>query len=601
MSHWKKGKQLNNGQYTIDGILLRSGSGLSYKARVNDTGELAVIRIIENTWQNQQEYPQKQEQLIKQAIKIANCHHPNLVKLDAQVFQGDEQWYMVMEYVEGEDLASYVDCRGKFTEKQAVNIIGKIGSALNLLHQSGFIHQNVKPQNIVLRRDIFEPVLIDFGLAIELFNPHKQNVNLHAINPFIAIEQYQKSSPRGAYTDVYALAATLYVLVTAKLPAPANFRQYQDLIPPKQFNPTISEHLNQAILRGMELDVRLRPVSIREWLKLLKSPQETSINILKTNSDNPQSHSLPKIQASSATQKQPEEKLLPPVQSFDFDTVIFKTKPGLFGLVSGLRKNVIHRTGKCFTERLDNNVNLEMVFIPKGSFLMGSNNQEPIRYKNEGPQHKVTLAPFYMGKYPITQAQWKAVASLGKIKRTLNSNPSCFRGDNLPVEKISWYDAVEFCQRLSLHTGREYRLPTEAEWEYACRGGTKTAFYVGNTLATDLANYDSRKEQNKKAKSKYGKKTTPVDNFPPNPFGLYDLHGNVWEWCEDHYSSNYQFHPKDGTAYYSQIKSQTRVVRGGSWSLNSSHCRCARRSDYTPKSSYNFVGFRVVCVIKENY
>ena len=135
MSHWKKGKQLNNGQYIIDGILLRSGSGLSYKARVKDTGKLVVVKTIQNTGQNQLEYAKKQEQLIKQAIKIANCHHPNLVKLDPQVFQGDEQWYMVMEYVEGKDLASYVDCRGKFTEKQAVNIIGKIGSALNLLHQ----------------------------------------------------------------------------------------------------------------------------------------------------------------------------------------------------------------------------------------------------------------------------------------------------------------------------------------------------------------------------------------------------------------------------------------------------------------------------------
>ena len=583
MSHWKKGKQLNNGQYIIDSMLPRGGSGLVYKARIQDTGQLVVLKTIPI------DYAKKQEQLVRQAIRIANCHHPNLVKLYPQVFQEDELWYMVMEYVEGSSLASYLDGQGKLTEKQAVNIIRKIGSALNLLHQSGFIHQNVKPQNIVLRKDIVEPVLIDFGLAIELFNLQEEEISSSFVDHFIAIEQYQTNRQIGPHTDVYALAATLYVLVTAQLPTPANYRQYQDLIPPKQINPHISDRLERAIIKGMELELSSRPLSLREWFTMLKSSPKTTTNSFIAPPSKPQSHSSREIINSSPTHNQPEEKLSPKIRSFDFDIVTLEIKPKLFGLMSYLSKSFVSRTGKCFIESLDDNVNLEMVFIPGGSFLMGSNNKESGRNKDESPQHKVKLLPFYMGKCPVTRAQWRAVASLEKINRHLNSNSSYFKGNNLPVEKISWYDAVEFCQRLSQYTGRKYRLPTEAEWEYACRGGTTTRFYFGNTIATDLANYDSRQ--------KHGKKTTPVDSFPPNPFGLYDLHGNVWEWCEDHYSSNYQFNPNNGTAYYARMKNQYRVVRGGSWSLNSSYCRCARRSSYAPDSNYNFVGLRVVCAL----
>ena len=178
-----------------------------------------------------------------------------------------------------------------------------------------------------------------------------------------------------------------------------------------------------------------------------------------------------------------------------------------------------------------------------------------------------------MGKYPITQAQWQIVAGFPQEKLQLQPEPSRFKGDNRPVEQISWYDAVEFCARLSQKTGRNYRLPTEAEWEYACRAGTNSAFHFGETITTDIANYRGTDDEEYGWKGNYGEgpkgeyreETTPVDKFSyANAFGLCDMHGNVWEWCEDYWHENYKGAPSDGSAWLTG-NDDIRVVRGGSW------------------------------------
>ena len=197
---------------------------------------------------------------------------------------------------------------------------------------------------------------------------------------------------------------------------------------------------------------------------------------------------------------------------------------------------------------LGDGVTLEMIPIPGGNFEMGSPATEKQRSNNEGPIHSVTVAPFYMSKHPITQCQWQAIAKLYPLKQELDPNPSCFQGDRLPVEKVSWYDAVEFCQRLSLLTNSKYRLPSEAEWEYTCRGGTTTPFYVGTTITTESANYDGHSLYEDEDEGCYREKTTPVGGLGlPNKFGLYDLHGNVWEWCADYWHEDYQNAPTDGS------------------------------------------------------
>jgi formylglycine-generating enzyme required for sulfatase activity len=230
------------------------------------------------------------------------------------------------------------------------------------------------------------------------------------------------------------------------------------------------------------------------------------------------------------------------------------------------------------TEDLGNGVTLEMVYIPEGRFLMGSPKTEKGRYSDEGPQHQVTLEPFYMGKYPVTQAQYEAV--MGK-------NPSYFNGKNRPVERVYWNDAVAFCKRLSEMTGRTYRLPSEAQWEYAARAGTTTPFYFGETITSELANYNYNI-----------KETTDVGSFPPNAFGLYDMHGNVWEWCADTWHKNYEGAPTDGSVWEKEPSRNNRVLRGGSWSLVAGLCRTASRDWLGPGVRDDGVGFRVVWVAR---
>ena len=272
-------------------------------------------------------------------------------------------------------------------------------------------------------------------------------------------------------------------------------------------------------------------------------------------------------------------------------------------------KTVIKRsrqTAQYFIEDLGSGIELEMVLIPGGSFLMGSREDEPERLSNESPQHEVTIIPFCMGKYPVTQAQWKAVASLAQVNGELKANPSHFKGENHPVEQVSWSDAVEFCDHLSSHTKRPYRLPSEAEWEYACRAGTTTPFHFGETITTDLANYRGIDNEEFKrsdsydqgSKGIYRQETTPVGSFGvANAFGLYDLHGNVWEWCADHWHDNYEGSPKDGSAWIDDNNNDNheRMLRGGSWLSNPQVCRSACFCGCDAGDRLKGIGFRVVC------
>jgi formylglycine-generating enzyme required for sulfatase activity len=259
-----------------------------------------------------------------------------------------------------------------------------------------------------------------------------------------------------------------------------------------------------------------------------------------------------------------------------------------------------------FTEDLGDKIGLDMVLIPAGSFEMGSPEDELERMDWEGPPHTLTVPTFFMGRTPITQAQWRQVVKLPKVKADLKPSPSNFKGDNRPVEQVSWNDATEFCARLSRYTNREYRLPSEAEWEYACRAGTTTAFHFGETIDVEVANYQAQDKKigdttypGKYGRGKFGeyrKQTTPVGSFPPNQFGLHDMHGNVWEWCMDDWHDNYKGAPNDGSAWLKNAETASnKVLRGGSWDLNPRDCRSAIRSNGSRDVRGFNVGFRVIC------
>ncbi|MBD2603515.1 SUMF1/EgtB/PvdO family nonheme iron enzyme [Scytonema hofmannii FACHB-248] len=302
----------------------------------------------------------------------------------------------------------------------------------------------------------------------------------------------------------------------------------------------------------------------------------------------------PRERESSTPISQPQSPPRIQTQPFEFDTATV-VKSGLFGLGKPYKINRSRGRTEFFTEDLGNGVVLEMVAIPGGQFLMGSPENELERRDRESPQHTVTVQPFFMGKFPVTQAQWAAVAVLKKVKIDLKLDPSKFKGANRPVECVSWNHAIEFCARLFNKTGKNYRLPSEAEWEYACRAGTTTPFYFGETISTDLANYNGNNTYGSGIKGEYRQQTTDVGIFSANPFGLFDMHGNVWEWCQDEWHQNYNEAPANGRAWVSENYNRSPLLRGGSWYGFPVLCRSASRSYYDPAYDFLDLGFRVVC------
>ena len=220
---------------------------------------------------------------------------------------------------------------------------------------------------------------------------------------------------------------------------------------------------------------------------------------------------------------------------------------------------------------------IPLELIPAGSYRRGTS------LPGERPCRHVEIKSFYMGRYPVTQFQWRVVADMPQVNRELDPDPASFKGNNRPVENVSWHDAVEFCDRLTLHTNHQYRLPSEAEWEYACRAGTTTSLYFGDNLVNEQANFHGNVG-----------KTTPVGTYSPNAYGLYDMHGNVWEWCQDHWHDDYDGAPTDGSAWEDREEDSNRVVRGGCWYSYPRWCRSAFRNFNLPRYHSDKIGFRVV-------
>ncbi|MCG8367433.1 MAG: SUMF1/EgtB/PvdO family nonheme iron enzyme [Pseudanabaenales cyanobacterium] len=295
----------------------------------------------------------------------------------------------------------------------------------------------------------------------------------------------------------------------------------------------------------------------------------------------------------------PSPLAISPASTFEFEVIVMRIKrTGFLGVGKPrIKANRQWKKAEYRTEDLGDGVNLEMIAIPGGAFEMGSPEGKGVP-SDERPQHGVTVSSFWMGKYPVTQAQWRTIAALPKVGRELDLDPAKFEGDNCPVENISWYDAVEFCLRLSQKTGQMYRLPSEAEWEYACRAGGATPFHFGETIAPNLANYNGNYTYAHGPRGIYRRQTSPVGNFGiANAFGLYDMHGNVWEWCLDHWHSNYQGAPTDGRAWETGGDDCYRLMRGGSWYYVPGYCRSANRNWANPDHRNNDIGLRLVSVI----
>ncbi|MGC9528797.1 MAG: SUMF1/EgtB/PvdO family nonheme iron enzyme [Limnospira sp.] len=574
--YWPNGHSLQNGKFTIETVLGQGGFGITYKALHRGFNAPVVIKTPNAFLQHDPDYAKYVQRFIREAQILAQLErdpNPHIVRVK-DLFQEAGAHCLVMEFIEGKNLYTLVQEQGTLSEQTALALICPIARALEQVHRGGIVHRDATPVNIMLRGN-GQSVLIDFGIAGNVV-PTVTSSKIFGNQAFAPYEQLIKGD-RSPTVDIYTLAASLYYAVTGQLPTDCFARKVdrEELVPPKNLAP-VSDFVNDAIMAGMALNKTRRPQSMQEWLKLLEPPKRTPLYRPKTT-------------------------------PFSFEIVKVNKKG----------KEISRSPGQaeCIVEDLGNGVTLEMVLIPGGTFTMGSpaSEQRWSGYSGEEePQHRVTIQPFLMGKYPITQAQWKRVANLPKLQRDLDPDPARFKGNNRPIERVSWYDAIEFCARLAQATKKPYRLPSEAQWEYACRAGTTTPFHFGETLTTDIANYDGNYTYSSGVKGVYRQETTPVGQFKvANAFGLYDMHGNVWEWCADPWHGNYKDAPSDGRVWdennndyqdydidvlVNLLKTkEMRVLRGGSWFNLPELCRCAFRYGVDPDYLNIDIGFRVSC------
>lgn len=508
--------------------------------------------------------------------------HPQIPELLAY-FTFDKRQYLIQQFIEGLNLQQELNLKGNFNEEKIRAFLADILPILKYVHQNKVIHRDIKPENLIRRASDQKIFLVDFGASKVI-----ENTSLSVTGTVIGSAQYaspEQSMGKPQYcSDLYSLGVTCLHLLTGIDPFDLFDTGEGDWVWRDYLvdNP-VSDELGQVLDKLVQSGYKKRYQSVDEVMRALNLTQ--SINKQQLTQQ---------VQQSYPTIKTPIQQ----------------------------QKN--------FTENLPNGVKLEMMDIPAGSFLMGTDDVDMDKlwkkymrncfFDKEVPQHQVTLKAFMIGKYPITQAQYQTV--MGK-------NPSYFSNAKKaplstgswadhPVDSVSWYDAQEFCQKLSEITGKKYKLPSEAQWEYACRAGSQTEYYFGDdeNQLSDYAWYGNNSGKSKldtfnlfqtHPSSYYDKimKNEPqshqVGLKKRNSWGLYDMYGNLYEWCEDDWHENYHNAPTDGTAWIDNDNSNCsqnsnkKVVRGGSWYHRSEECRSANRSYIIGGNCYDRYGFRVIC------
>jgi formylglycine-generating enzyme required for sulfatase activity len=538
-------------RYRMIGFLGAGGFGRTYLAKdIDRLNQRCVVKQLAPNVQGTWEINKAVELFQQEARQLQQLgQHPQIPSLDAY-FEDNKYLYLVQQFVDGDNLLTLFQNQGILQESQVKQLLLELLPVLKFIHEQKIIHRDIKPENIMRRRSDGLLVLIDFGVSKQLSGTVMSKPGTRIGTPgYAPLEQMQGGEAYPA-SDLFSLGATAFHLLTGVHP--------DGLWTEHGYSWTANwqKHLKNPIDKGLALilskllakDIRPRYQSAEEVLRDFQ--RQSTPNFIHT------------------------------LKRFDFDKVTVD--------VRGNITNRQQRQAQFFRENLGSGAILDMVAIPGGRFVMGSPNTEAERRDNETPQRTVNISPFFMGKYPVTQAQYQAL---------MGNNPSHFKGffksKQLPVEQVTWDDAVEFCRKLSQKTGKTYRLPSEAEWEYACRAGTTTPFYFGKTITPDLVNYDGNYPYGAAPKGLYRKQTTDVGSFGPNPFGLYDMHGNVWEWCSDKWHDNYSGAPTDGSSWETGGGSEYRVLRGGSWRNNAVYCRGADRCYRSADSRGRDRGFRV--------
>ena len=540
MTGLPEGAFLQNGKYRIDKKLDNGGFGITYLGtQVGLERHVAIkeffmkdfcIRdkqtsIVSIPNDDYREFADRfRSKFIKEARTIAKLNHQHIIRVH-DIFEENGTAYYVMEFHSGGSLADLVEKRGRLSEDVALRYIRQVADALRYIHDHQLTHLDVKPANVLLDENQ-NAVLIDFGLTKHYDQTGAQTTTspVGMSHGYAPLEQYSMGgvglfSPA---TDIYALGATLYKLLTGEVPPEAN-EVNEDGLPP--FPGYVSKQTAHAITEAMNPNRKKRPQTIDDFLALLGDGE----------------HRLQKH----------------------------------IDLAGGVRGCATHITDDGGRQLIVNGVSFKMVLVDGGEFVMGGTAEQACPDPDEMPQHKVKLSAFFMSETLVTQALYKAV--MGVNPSHFNTNPQH------PVESVTWHDCQRFIQTLNQITGFKFRLPTEAEWEYAARGGQQShgCQFAGSAEVDSVAWYEKNSEMT----------THPVMTKQPNELGIYDLSGNVWEWCADWKG---EYFPEKQTNPRGVEDGRERVSRGGAWFSSERTCRVSNRNSNVPGHRSMMLGFRIV-------
>jgi formylglycine-generating enzyme required for sulfatase activity len=596
--------------YQIIKKLGQGAFGRTYLAKDTDLmGEFRVIKKL--TAQGEGSARQKAQELFqREANQLYYLNHPQIPKLYAY-FEQNNALYLVQEFIRGEDLFQEFKKQGQFSEQKVILVLQELLPVLDYIHQQNVLHRDIKPENIMrpnqaayanVTNSKSKLVVIDFGGAKQTNNSQSSAPATVIYTPGYAAIEHMIGQPCAA-SDLYSLGATCARLLTGCFPQPDEQGNYKDDLY-DQINLCwkwqevlqrqgikVSERLAKVLDKLLESSAKNRYQSAQEVLEDLNPTVKSPVQFTPPVTVSPpvSQNLTPTATPVKQTPTPSSNLIIPQTKRFKFETVTLELTKAWFSNKLNIKTLTKKSAADYITLQLGGGVTLDLVAIPGGKFIMGSPPNEKERQETESPQHEVTIPSFYLGKYPVTQAQWKAV---------MKSNPSRYKKDDHPVELVSWEKCQEFCEKVTLLTGLSVRLPSESEWEYGCRGGTFTPFYFGETITSDVANYQGTSSYNlENYQSEVRGKTTPVGSFPANPFGLYDMAGNVWEWCADNWHNNYQNAPSDGNPWL-ESNSKYYLIRGGSWKHSSKSCRSACRFGPLPSDFLDvYLGFRLALTL----
>jgi formylglycine-generating enzyme required for sulfatase activity len=543
--------------WTLEQLLGRGGWGQVWKAV--KASRRAALKVMHPELARD---PSFVERFTSEILSLARLdRHANLVKIETFGF-GRDMPYLVMEFVEGATLENHLARHGALSWDSAHRLFEGLADGLRTAHARGIVHRDIKPANVLLRPD-GSGVLVDFGLA-GLTDSSGKTARA-GYTPLFAAPEQLRSGQADTRSDVFSLAATLHYALLYNDAARREPHCFKAALVPAA--------VRTLLTRSLDNHPAERPADAAEFLAGLRhdpAAEQRLVTLYEEILDRGQGK--PTDADKRALGELCRKHGIPTERA----NAVLREVHARWHAAHPPRKE------PSAGDLIQNSLGMKFAWCPPGTFMMGSPSSEAERGDDES-QHRVTLTKgFYLGIHAVTQAQWRAV---------MGSNPSNFKGDHLPVEQVSWDMCQEFCPKLGQKDGKRYRLPTEAEWEYACRAGTTTPFYFGETISTDQVNYDGNHPYGKGKQGPYRQKTTAVGSFPPNAWGLHDMHGNVLEWCQDWYgpypAGNIVDPQGDG-------EGEARVLRGGSWDDSARICRLACRRRSAPGVLSNRVGCRVV-------